>query len=272
MKKILSAIVIATISAGSLVAQKEVKYDKLYYKDTKIETNDLIIEIDGAVSLAEETKFKLKITNKTADYIMYKPEESKFIIDGKEQKIKEKSKIIAPNDYATWVINLKGAGYNRIKNYAFEVGGLYKISSTPPAIPAPDFKLPPAQNEFTAGAFKATLNKFSKETEKTEVKFDVAYNGDKIGFIMPAKASVKMPDGNEYANNDTKAKPILLQKGEKDSFKLQWDRMQGGKSMDMQKVEMQIKWNATFAEVSPEKMKSETINLEFDEATSNAKK
>lgn len=272
MKKTILAVMIAAISMSSLFAQKEVKYEKLYYKDTKVETNDLIIEVDNAVSTAGETKFKLKITNKTGDYIMYKPEESKFIIDGKEQKIKEKSKIIDPNDYATWVINLKGAGYNNIKNYTFELAGLYKISSNPALVSAPDFKLPASQNDFTAGGFKGTMSKLYKESDKTEVKFDIAYNGDKIGFIMPAKASVKMPDGNDYANADTKAKPILLLKGEKESIKLQWDRMQGGKSMDMQKVEMNIKWNATFGEVVPDKMKSEKVAFEFDEATSNAKK
>jgi len=271
MKKIILSMLIASFTLGNLMAQKEVKYEKLYYKNTKVETSDFVIEIDNAVSTAGETKFKLKITNKTGDYIMYKPEESKFIIAGKEQKIKEKSKIIDPNDYATWVINLKGAGYNSVKNYTFEFDGLYKISSTPPVVAAPDFKLPASQNDFTAGGFKGTLSKLYKESDKTEAKFDIAYNGDKIGFIMPSKAAVKMPDGNDYANADTKAKPILLMKGEKESVKLQWDRMQGGKAMDMQKVEMIIKWNATFGEVLPEKIKPVKADLEFDEATSNEK-
>ncbi len=272
MKKLILSIVIASISlSGAFAQKKETKYEKLYYKNTKIETSDLIIEIDNAVSTAGETKFKMKITNKTGDYLMYKPEESKFIIDGKEQRIKEKAKIIDPNDYATWIINLKGAGYNSIKNYAYEVDGLYRISSNPTKIAAPDFKLPASQNDFSAGGYKVVINKLTKETEKTEVKFDAAYNGDKVGIIMPSKASVKMPDGNSYANANTKEKPILLMKGEKESFKLQWDRMQGGKTMDMQKVDMVIIWDATFGETTPEKMKSEKVSLEFDEQTSNEK-
>ncbi len=272
MKKIILLIIVGTISFNNLFAQKEVKYEKLYYKDLKIETTDLIIEIDNAVSTAGETKFKLKITNRTGDYIMYKPEESKFIINGKEERIKEKAKIIAPNDYATWIINLKGPGYNSIKNYTYEVDGLYKISSNPTVVAAADFKLPASQNDFNAGGYKVVVNKVSKETDKTEAKFDAAYNGDKVGIIFPSKASVEMPDGKSYANGNTKEKPILLMKGEKESFKLQWDRMEGGKNMDMQKVDMMIKWNGTFAETTPEKMKSEKVSFEFDEVTSNAKK
>ena len=39
--------------------------------------------------------------------------------------------------------------------------------------------------------------------------------------------------------------------------------------MDMQKVEMMIKWNDAFTEASPEKMKSETLEIQFDEERSN---
>ena len=37
------------------------------------ELHDLTISLDNAVSTAGETKFKLKITNKTNDYVLYKP-------------------------------------------------------------------------------------------------------------------------------------------------------------------------------------------------------
>ena len=58
-------------------------YDKLFYKDIIKETGDITITVDNAVSTAGETKFKLKITNKTNDYMIYKPTESKFIVNGK---------------------------------------------------------------------------------------------------------------------------------------------------------------------------------------------
>jgi hypothetical protein len=163
-------------------------------------------------------------------------------------------------------------GYNKIKNYSFVVGGLYKVAAGTKGIPTPDFKLPPSTNEFTTGGFTVYMTKLTKETDVTEVKYKCTYNGDKIGIVFPSKTAIKMPDGNEYANAKKKASPILLQKGETDNFTLKWERMEGGKTMDMQKAEMYIKWNDAFAEVTPEKMSVETLNIEFDEVTSNAKK
>ena len=276
MKKVVFALVVTIGSLSTVFAQKEVKYSKLYYKNSTVETNEVTINVDNAVSTDGETKFKLKITNKTADYIMFKPDECKFIIGGKEMKPSEKAKTIDPNSSEWLIVNLKGAGYNSIKNYSFEIGGLYKISTSGAAIETPDFKLPASKNDFKTGNYGLVLSKLTKESGGTEAKFDCSYNGDKVGIVFPSKMSVKMPDGNEYASVKptgllAKKGPILLTKGQTESFSGNWDRMQGGKAMDMQKVEMIIKWNTTFTEVAPEKLKTETLNLEFDETTSNAK-
>jgi hypothetical protein len=275
MKKLILSL-IAICSLSNAFAQKEVKYEKIYYKNTSLENSDITISIDNAVSNDAETKFKLKIINKSLDYIIFKPEESKFIIAGKELKPSEKTKIIEPNSSDWLVVNLKGSGYNSIKNYSFEIGGLYKISTSGQVIEAPDFKLPVSKNEFKTGNYSLVLTKLSKETDKTEAKFDCAYNGDKIGVVFPSKIGVKMPDGNEYASVRptgilAKKGAIILTKGQSESFTAVWDRMQGGKVTDMQKVEMLIKWNDTFTEVSPEKLKNETLILEFDEKVSNDK-
>ena len=273
MKKIILAAVISACSLTTITAQKDVKYPKLYYKDLVTETTDISITIDNAVSTESETKLKLKITNKTSVYIIYKPEESKFIINGKEMKPKEKTLIIAPNESDFRIVNLKNPQSNTIKNYSFVLEGLYKVVPDSKGISVPDFKLPVAQNEFKAGNFNCSLSKLYKETDATDVKFKCAYNGDKIGFVSPAKIGVKMPDGNEYAAVKVglfaNLKPLMLMKGQDDSFSLHWERMQGGQAMDMQKVEMFIKWNEAFTEASMEKMKSETLEIKFDEERSN---
>lgn len=272
MKKVI-LVFLATWTFSAAIAQKEVKYPKLFYKDSKTEINGLTITIDNAVSTEVETKFKLKITNTTSDYIIYKPEESKFIINGKELKPKEKTLIIGPNESDFRVINVKNPQSNTIKSYSFVLDGLYKVSTANAGISVPDFRLPASQNEFKAASFSCSLVKLYKETDATDVKFKCAYNGDKIGFVSPAKVAVKMPDGNEYAAVKVglfaNLKPIMLMKGQDETFNLHWDRMEGGKAMDMQKVEMMIKWNETFTEASPEKIKAETIELQFDEEVSN---
>jgi hypothetical protein len=275
MKKLVLAF-LALSCANLLSAQKEVKYAKLYYKNMNVENSDVTISVDNAVSTDGETKFKLKITNKTNDFIIYKPEESKFIINGKESKPTEKSKTIKPNDSDWMIINLKGPNYNGVKSYSYALDGLYKVSATEKGIATPDFRLPVTKNEFKTGNFTVKVNKVYKESDATNLKLDITYNGDKIGVINAEKAGTLMPDGNEYASVKStgllaKSGPVLLKKGETESVTLNWNRMEGGKAMDMQKVEMMIKFNDMFSEATPQKLKPETLQMEFDEVTSNEK-
>lgn len=272
MKKTVLQIALAMLTLGTASAQKEVKYEKLFYKDVTKETNEVKITVDNAVSTAGETKFKLKITNLTGDYIVFKPEESKFIVNGKEAAPKEKWLIIKPNESDFRVINLKGAGYNEVKNYSFVLGGLYTASVKGSVMEAPNFDLPASKNDFEAGSCKCTMSNVYKESDRTEVKFKCAYNGQKIAFIQPAKAAVKMPDGKEYANAKSKADAILLTKGQDDSFSLRWDKMEGGKAMDMQKVPMTIIWHEAFSESELKALNAEKLDMEFDQAATEAKK
>jgi hypothetical protein len=85
-----------------------------------------------------------------------------------------------------------------------------------------------------------------------------------------------MPDGNEYAAKQStgllaSSGPVLLMKGEDESFTVKWERMEGGKKMDMQKVEMMVIWHETFMETTPVKIQPEILTFEFDETVSNEK-
>ncbi len=281
MKKTTLALCLSLVVGSTAFAQKkekEVKYEKMYYKNLTKETDDITITVDNAVSTDGETKFKLKIENKTSNFLIYKPEESKFVVNGKEMKSKEKVLIIKPNSSDFRIINLKGEKFNSVKTYSFVMEGLYSVSPDSKGIAAPDFKLPPSVNDLSAGSFKCSMTKLYKESDATDVKFKCVYNGSKIGFIDPSKVAVKMPDGNDYAAAKQgggllggSSGPIMLMKGEDDSFSLKWDRMEGGKKMDMQKVEMTILWRECFSEAVPVKMNAETLVMEFDEIVSNEK-
>jgi len=258
MKKILlTFVVIIGLAVNSATAQKETRY-----KDAKVESDNVTIDLVDAVSTDAGTKFKLKIQNKTGDYIIYKAEESKFIINGTEVQPKEKMLIIEPNETGSRVINIKGA-YNAVKNYSFIVSGLYKVSpSNASSLSVPDFKLPASQNSFTAGNFNCSMTDVNKETAKTDAKFKCVYNGDKMGFVYLSKVAVKMPDGNEYASTHTKNKPILFMRGDDDKFVLTWEKMKGGRDMDMQLVDMNILWHNVFVEAPLQKIKGATIEMQ----------
>src|ERR1700748_3107742 len=52
-----------------------------FYKPVSVDTKDVKIEIQDAVSMELFAKFKLKLTNNSTDYILYKPKESLFKLE-----------------------------------------------------------------------------------------------------------------------------------------------------------------------------------------------
>ena len=263
MKKQIVFFTAMVCLAGAMQGQKDKKYKEIFYKDITLEAEDFTATTNNGFSNKELTKFKLKITNKTNDILMYKPEESTFKTEGKEAKPKEKILMIYPTDSDFRVVNLVSADY-LVTNYSFVMGGMYKISTSGTIAKTEDFKLPATANEFQAGGFNCTLSSLTKETDKTEAKFECSYTGSKIGVINPGKAVVKMPDGTEIANEKKSSTPIVLMKGKSEKITFKWNRMEGGKATDMQKVNMLILFKGTFTETDAVKLKDETLNFELD--------
>lgn len=278
MKKLAFLFVALGLVLASFISKdKEIKYEKIYYKGVTVETDEATFLIDDAVSTEKVTKFKLKIKNKSTKYLIVKPEECTFRIEGKEYvPTAKKWEIVRPSDEENIVMEVKGSGFNKVKNYSFSLGGYYTMVESANPLSAPDFKLPASVNEFKVGDFIVTLEKVSKETDKTDARFACQYVGSKMGIVAPLQVAVLMPDGKEYAAHN-KPGPFasmnakVLRNGEKMKMALVWERMAGGKEMDMQLVDMFIKWHGTFSESEPVKASGVDFSLEFDEATSNAK-
>lgn len=264
MKK--TILVIAAIASCTFIQAQN--YKKVFYKDQTVESKDMRISLDNAIATDGEIKFKMKIKNSTNDYIMYKPSESSFKLDGKSYKPEEKPFIIRPNDDDSKVINLKG-NYKKAADYEFVTDGFYKISSTAKGVAVSDFKLPASQNEITAGPFVITLLKTKKETARTDARFKVKYTGDKIAIFEPNKIAMKMPDGKEYANYHSDRKPQVLGK-EEFEFEVSWKEIPKS-SGDMQFVEMIILWRDAFKEITPEKIPAQTLTVAFDKDMSDVK-
>src|SRR3989339_539365 len=81
MKKITKKlfVVITTLIALSCFGQNDnPKHINVYNNSQNIETSDYIISIEDVVSNIKYAKFKIKISNKTADYLLFKVEECVF--------------------------------------------------------------------------------------------------------------------------------------------------------------------------------------------------
>jgi hypothetical protein len=267
MKKISAVFLICFLFIKIAEAQP---YKKILYRDQVIENNDVKIMVVDAVSSPGGVKFRVKIYNKTTNYIIYKPSESIFKIGGKNMNPVEKWMIIPPNDDAAQTIDLKGPDYLVAENFNFVMEGMYKFSTDVKSVNAPDFYLPAVKNDFKTGGFDVVLAKSKRTSARTDVTFKAKYVGDKIGVFEPNKVAMKMADGKEYANFFSNKKPLIFAKGEEETIVVSWKDIPK-ESGDMQKNDMTIMWKDAFKEITPDKMMPLTLTVMFDEEATKGK-
>jgi hypothetical protein len=259
MKHILLAIALF-ISLHSIAQKKEdkekdkdkevVKNEKskdglrFLYKEATLETDDYKIYIIDAISTLKQSKFKIKIFNKTNDYLLVKPAEFIFSAGGVQISSKDKTFAVSPNEEETEVIDFKGSDM-LVDKFTIEFKGLYKASAGGKIYKLADFELPASKNEFTVENFSCDLKKADLKTDKSVVKFDCVYVGDGVGLINPAKSTAIMPDGKEGVNSK-KMQPIILERGKRTDFTMVYPELVG--SGDMQKGGIKVKWNDAFRE------------------------
>jgi archaellum component FlaF (FlaF/FlaG flagellin family) len=247
------------------------QYEKVYYNDTTFETDNYKVEIDNIVAVAKELKFRMNITNKTNDWVLYIPEQGKFEVGGKALDFKEESLLIPPFESKKRVLRATGSGLNDARSFNFVCEGFYKVRLKDP-LKAPEFKLPASLNEFTVENFKVTLVNSTKTSAKTEVKYSVTYLGDGYGFISPAKIATRLPDGNVYITSKSKADVFGIKKGETETFTASWSKMEGGSKNDMQMIEMWVLFVGVFQESTQVKIDKAVIPLRWNDALTIGKK
>jgi hypothetical protein len=267
MKSILMAC--AFLISAQAFSQKVDEKTKVFYKEMAIETDDYKVYILDAVSAINYTKFRMKVFNKTNDYIIIRPNEIIYSADG--QTITGSGKmftggdkmfVIPPNEESNKTIEFKGDKMQKDK-YTIQLNGVYKVAANGKIIEAPIFELPASKNEFEAGSFTCTLKSSKLETDKSFVKFDCKYLGDGIAILDPYKCSAIMDNGKENANTK-KYTGSLLEKGQNEDFLVSFDEIPG--AGDMQKKGFKIKWNNTFRESKIMKLKDAAIEVLKDDA------
>ena len=224
--------------------EKENEGVKYIYKEATIETDDYNIYIIDAIANIKQAKFKIKIFNKTNDYLVIKPSEFKYINNQKTVLSRDKTYIISPNEEETEVVDFRG-NEMLAEKYTVEFKGIYKASAGGRVYSVPNFELPPTTNEFIVENITCNLKKDDLKTDKSVAKFECVYTGDGVAIINPMKIVAIMPNGKENVNTK-KNQPIILEKGKSDDFSTVFLEVPG--AGDMQKSGIKIKWNEAFRE------------------------
>ncbi len=224
-----------------------------HYSVSPVSSEKVNLDFLESQSQQEFTLTKIKVTNKTSDYLIFKTKESAFKYDFGELKptgggMFQGSIIkVLPNDNKNITLKVSGEGRNyHVEKLTFIPNGFYSVPLEGKTQTTPDFKLPASANDFSAGSFKCVVDKIDKETKETKAVFKCVYNGKNVGIVDPNQIVVKLKSGQEYANDNREDKPALLFSG--DDIKITAKFHVPGKVEDMQFANMDVVWKNTFKE------------------------
>ena len=239
--------------------------EKVYFQDQVIETDDFKATLTDIVATPAELKFKLVIENQSNNYLLFKPSECSVKTVVGAMSPSEKQLIVDPNSKGFRVLNFKAASLNELRDFVFQLKGVYAMNPDGDNAKMSTVKLN-AVNEIKENGIKLTVANLKKESVETQVKFKVSYDGSKALLVSPSMITVKMPDGNSYANALRKEKPSILFKGDTDNLNCKWERMPGGSANDMQMVEMIVNFDQVFKEMSPVAIEAKEVAVAWNES------
>lgn len=246
-----------------------------HYKDIPpIETSEYKIEVLESHSQSQFAMVKIKITNKTKEYLIYEPSETVFAFQHGEFKPYKKRIIIAPWQYTLKTIKVSGDSRFHVDSYALILNGLYQLPSKGKVYDVPNFELPNTTNYFDIeNAYNCKVSgKIIKETQVTEVPFRCTYVGKNVGLIDPSKLVIRLDDGREFATVNTGSflKSISTSVGDAnvvfpgDEEKVLAVFRIPSKITDMQFANMEIDFKDAFMEAPLKKLYAPEIEFELD--------
>ena len=243
-----------------------------YYKVPEVVQTDLYkMSYSSIISTMLMAKMGMTIENTGKDYLVYNFEEANFKYDFGDNHPEPRVLFIRPGEKKKRTLKVEGNVEYLAESYTLETSGLYKVAKDGKPVAVENFQLPAAKNTIEVGNFTISLVKLKKETKETNAKFECTYNGDKIAIVNPSKLSITV-DGKEdmeYANDNKKAKDLLMKKGDKVKFNATFHIP--GKIVDMQFATMYILWNNTFMESELEKLKVAPVQMILDPGMTKAK-
>lgn len=233
-------------------AQKKIKYETVFFEDKTIETPSMRINITGAVSESDVIKSKVKVSNFSDKTMVIKPEECFYTTPQGNLFSKDRWIIVAPRQHEAKVIDVK-ADNIKTDSTSIHINGIYVCNQLTIMNTAPT-AVPP-EKELKIGNFSLELDGFDRDGKEIMIKYKVKYVGDKIGIYTPSKVKLKSATG-EFNNLKNKDDVFVFNKNE--------DMLIGFLFNSDSKKDNLLNWNDAFAESTPEKIESITIELKMD--------
>lgn len=245
MKSIFIPFICLALLSSKSIAQDE-KHENHMKEVEPVETEFFKVEFSGVHCQLAFAMGKMKITNKTSDFLIFDQSSIKGNFDfGTLENEKGKELIIDPYGSASRNFKFTGDAMH-VDHFSIDVSAFAILSVEGTVQQGEMFVIPPKSNIITIGNYECTFGKMKKKTDKLDTDFECRYMGKNYGIVDETKASFVYPNGNEYANAQNKQKLEILEPG--DSKKFTFNCSEHKADGDLQFIEMKIKWNGTFVE------------------------
>jgi hypothetical protein len=269
MKKLIVCLFVAFCIP--MLAQDAKNFNRAFYKEVTFETDDYKAYLVKFYTEKKILRMKLRIFNKTKDYIWVKPAEFVVSIGGETLNAEGAPFTVQPDGDEARFMDVRPVNLSDMRVDAFEIElkGFYKIPAIQEnVISVPNMSLPVKNDTpFDVGPFKCTIVDNSVKEKKAIANFHCTYNGDKIGVIDISKAEAELPNGQKlknsvYAGNSQflKAEGLIMEKGIEKAMKIDFKANNSGNLEDG----ISVKWNETFRESKAVPYKVFKIPMQLD--------
>lgn len=251
-------LLLMAIGGKAQLAETDPRHENHYKYVVPIVTDEVKVEISNVHTQMYFGQMKLRITNKTNDYIAIKSGDIVFEMNDTKYYPTDKVYMIAPRDYITRTIRVDGDNRFHVDSFLVKLDGFYKIPIDGKPLDVPQFVLPNTTNHFEMEGYECKVaGRIIKQTMITEVPLRCTYVGNQVGLVESSRISVKLEDGKEFPNVNTGSKiKNLTTTGSTDvlfpgeSTKINAVFRVPSEVADMEWVNMNIHFNDAFAKTA----------------------
>lgn len=265
IKFLLIGLLFLSLVNGYAQTSQNKNHENHYKAIEIIETNDFKMEFSNAHSQTAFSLVKIKMTNKSNDYLEINPSMISFKYTHGSYNPTGKPFLIAPHKSNTKTFKVTGDSDFHVDNLEIILTGFRKIPLKGSIIEVDQFQLPASNNNFEVNGLICSLSKSSQETKETSAKFECVNGTGKLLIVSPSKLAATSEKTTPYANDAGKAKMKMMLVEEGEEFKLVTVFHIPGKLADMQFTTLMIDWRDTF--ISTQKTDidfNKVLSLEID--------
>lgn len=264
MKKYVILFLMISSSLVSAFAQLEddPKHENHFKYIPPTDTEKYSIDIFDVHAQQQFAFAKIRITNKTNDFLLLKSENIVFTIDGVKYSPKSKVFEIPPTETKTYNARVEGQGANmHVKFLQLSVNSI-QVLSLKESISLEKILLPTKGKDIKADNFNIELVEVIHDPNQTLVILVCQYAGNKVGVFAPELPMITGA-GNTWKNMTNKLVPVAFQPGEKHKFTLKY--FISSSDIKANAGTYGFDWNGSIKEPSSIDIPGVTRNYEYDE-------